>query len=49
LRQNRQSKGGKNSDQQSGCAFHLLLLVFEMGQPHAQNNARDNPALTIEM
>jgi hypothetical protein len=26
-----------------------LLLVFEMGQPHAANNVRDNPALTIEM
>jgi hypothetical protein len=49
LRQNRQGEGGKNRDQQSGCTFHLLLLVFGMGQPHAQNNASANVALTGEM
>ena len=49
LRQNGQGKSGKDSDQQTGCAFHLLLLVFAMGQPHAPNNAGGHPALTIEM
>jgi hypothetical protein len=49
LRQNGQRKNGKGSDQQTGCAFHLVLLTIDMGRPHARNNARDCAALTIEM
>ena len=44
-----QRESGKYGDQQTGCAFHCLLLVFGMGQPHAQNNAGGRIAPTPEM
>jgi hypothetical protein len=49
LRQNGQCNNGKGSDQQTGCAFHVVLLIIDMGRPHAQSNARNYAALTIEM